>query len=197
MENQKKSLLIALSIGDGHISKRNDNYYLEISHSIKQLQYLKYKVKLIQNILGITPKIKISFTDKTKKFKRCRIRIKHPYLKFIYKSMYKNTNKIISEQQLNKVNLLGFSLLFMDDGSRTILKNKLGEQRAVNIYLSLMFDFKLIKWIKSSFGVQFRIGKVNTKKYYRLVCGTKEGRKLQKIMSKYLIKSMQYKLDFN
>ena len=89
----------------------------------------------------------------------------------------------------------------MDDGSRTILKNKDGDQRSVNIYISLMYDLRstyiLIRWIFDKFGVQFRVGKVSKKDYYRLVCGTIEGRKLQAVLSAYLIPSLEYKLCFN
>jgi len=197
----KKSLLIALAIGDGSITKSGkDSYYLELNHSIKQLEYLKYKCSLIEEAFGTNPEIKISYADKDKVYKRCRIRFYHPYLKFVHREMYINKKKIINKQQLSKVDLLGFSLMFMDDGSRTILKNSDGNQRSVNIYLSLMYDLRstniLIKWIFNKFGVQFRVGKVGKNSYYRLVCGTKEGRKLQSIMSNYLIPSLDYKLCF-
>ena len=198
----KKSLLLALSIGDGSIAKSGkDSYYLELNHSIKQLEYLKYKCSLIEKVFGTSPEIKISYADREKVFKRCRIRFYHPYLKFIYRDLYVNGKKVVNEQQINKVDALGFSLLFMDDGSRTILKNKDGDQRSVNIYISLMYDLRstyiLIRWIFDKFGVQFRVGKVSKKDYYRLVCGTIEGRKLQAVLSAYLIPSLEYKLCFN
>ena len=51
MDKRKKSLLIGLVLGDGHLNS-NSGVALEIEHSAKQKFYLEYKNKLISELLN-------------------------------------------------------------------------------------------------------------------------------------------------
>lgn len=57
MDKRKKSLLIGLVLGDGHLNS-NSGVSLEIMHGHKQKFYLEYKQKLIAELLNCSePKI--------------------------------------------------------------------------------------------------------------------------------------------
>ena len=73
-----KSLLLAMSIGDGTIRKNSPE--LQIGHSIKQKDYCQQKAKL----LGECLERNINTHQKTYDGYDCvRFSVYHPYLKFV------------------------------------------------------------------------------------------------------------------
>ena len=56
MKNRKKSLLIAMCLGDGYLtSQKSYNKYhssIRITHSIKQIEFITFKRNLLHSIIG-------------------------------------------------------------------------------------------------------------------------------------------------
>lgn len=79
MDKQKKSLLIGLILGDGHLNARS-GVCLEIEHDAKQKFYLEYKCALISKLLNCKiPNIYHNTTKNTYKLSKG-----HKYFKILY-----------------------------------------------------------------------------------------------------------------
>jgi len=128
----QKDIIIALSIGDGHIHKQNKslNSYLDVSHSKKQYEYLLWK-----NDLLIHSGFKSHITKQIKKcnnnsFEIYRLTTKTDlFITEIYNRLYINKKKNMN-YILNNLNPFILAVWFMDDGSKKvkkIIKRKSGD----------------------------------------------------------------------
>lgn len=98
MDKRKKSLLIGLCIGDGHLNGRS-GVALEIEHGEKQKFYIEYKAKLISKLLNCAePNM---YNNKRKS--TYKISKGHKYFKIIRKWLYKDNKKVITRALLNKL----------------------------------------------------------------------------------------------
>lgn len=78
MDKRKKSLLIGLVLGDGHLNP-NSGVALEIEHGEKQKFYIEYKAELISQLINCSkPKIYYNKTKNTYKISKG-----HRYFKII------------------------------------------------------------------------------------------------------------------
>ena len=88
MDKRKKSLLIGLILGDGHLNPRS-GVALEIMHGSKQKFYLDYKNKLIAELLNCK-ECKIYYRKSTDCYK---ISKGHRYLEFLENGYIKMEKK--------------------------------------------------------------------------------------------------------
>lgn len=80
MDKRKKSLLIGLVLGDGHLNPRS-GVALEIEHGHKQKFYIEYKAKLISELLNCQkPNLYHRITKDTYKLSKG-----HKYFRVLYK----------------------------------------------------------------------------------------------------------------
>lgn len=207
MNKTYKSMLIALTIGDGCIRKIIDNrdknnqyisYYIIFTHCEKQKDYLQWKSEILNSILG-------GKQNEIKKINNGGY-VGYTYrkgnnklLKPIYNLLYKNNKKIISENVLKHLTPEGIAIWYMDDGCLYAHKRN-GKIHGYEMKISTCFNTKeeaipLVKFFKENYDVQFRIN-AEHKKYYSLVCSTKEIRKFMKVVKPYVekIPCMQYKI---
>lgn len=78
MDKRKKSLLIGLVLGDGHLNV-NSGVALEIEHGEKQKFYVEYKAELVSQLINCPkPKIHHNKTKNTYKISKG-----HRYFKII------------------------------------------------------------------------------------------------------------------
>lgn len=190
---KQRNLLIALALGDGYISKDG---VLEIGHSLKQKEYLDYKYSLIKDFCNHPPKYKIS---KKYNYTTYVLHTKSlPFLKLLRRILYdSNGKKHITGKILNRLSLQELAIWWMDDGSMSKkINKKTGNIKSLVFTLSTCIskedNEKIIEFFYSKFSIKFGIRKM--KNQYALICGTKEGKKLSKLLYPYLIPSMQYKL---
>jgi len=190
-------------LGDGYIyvarDKRwNNSYYsrIVIKHGGKQKEYIEYKAELLHKLLG------------GKKPKVCRINnngyIGHvivknnKYFKTLRNKIYLNDIKTFSEDVLNMLTPHGIAIWYMDDGS-LYPKKRNGKIHAYELVLCTYKSKKenqiIIDYFKNVYDINFT--QVKARKYYRLRCGTKEARKFICIVKKYIIPSMQYKINIS
>ena len=103
MTKDQKSILIALVIGDGTLRKPNrGSVQLEIGHSIKQKEYIKYKSDLLHSILGGN-KPNLHYRVSNMGTKTVRIFKTHRYFRVIRRWLYKDNKKVISRNILDKL----------------------------------------------------------------------------------------------
>ena len=190
---KQRDLLIAIAIGDGHVSK---NGAITVFHCEKQKEYVEYKFKLLKGLcttnelLTRQPKIgttQYGFTVKVSKFTKALRRI-----------LYPNGVKTISRRILNRFGPEHMAIWWMDDGScyNDYYKNT-GNLRSSLSTLSTCLTKEanqvIIDWIFEKFGIKFGQRKMGNQ--FALVCRTKEGRKLRDVIGNFVIPSMKYKLS--
>ena len=198
MENLKKSLLIALILGDGHINKRDN--CLQITHSIKQKDYIDYKCKLLSKLLNCkAPNLYHRFDSKHNEFTLTK---GHRYFRILRKWIYVNNEKRFSKNLLKNITPWAIAIWWMDDGSHGIDRNKnTGRITAHSFHLYTYTNLEdtenIIEMFREKFNINFYKIKKTMKdgsiKYY-LKCRTKEGRKLSNLIRKYVLPSLQYKI---
>ena len=191
MNKEYRNLLIALSIGDGHIDKTGA---IIVVHSSKQKEYVQYKLDLVRK-----------YNSSVKMFERqsngtLQYGFRIPatkYSKLLRRILYPDGKKTITKKLLNRIGLIGLSIWWGDDGSTSKKKNKSGGIKATVSTLSTQVSKEenqiIIDWFLETYGIRF--GQRKMKNHYSLICGTGEGRKLTTLLLPYTIESMQYKLS--
>jgi hypothetical protein len=202
MNKKEKSLLLALAIGDGHISARKSKKYnytqysIRFTHSIKQLGYLHYKANLVNSILG-GKQNEVHLKDNNG-YEGCYYDKSDKSLRLIRNKLYKNNKKCISREILDLLDEQGIAIWFMDDGCTSYMKRN-GKIHGIVLQISTCLDTLeelqiLIDYFKEKWDINFNVKKDHGK--YSLQCATRETRKFMKIVKPYVskIECMRYKI---
>lgn len=189
---KQKNLLKAIALGDGWIDK---NGQLSVFHSEKQKDYVEYKFNLLKSLCTTSEIIKRISNDTVQYGFRIKV---IPYTKLLRRILYKEGIKTISLKYLNSFTKLELAIWWMDDGSCSTKYNKAtknikGTVSTLSTQMSKEQNQIIIDYFKNTFDISF--GQRKMKNHYSLICGTKEGRKLQKLLIDYVIPSLQYKLS--
>lgn len=196
MTNEEKSLIVALTIGDGSISPEGR---LAINHCDKQKEYIEYKAEIINRIIGGKPvtihKTKNKINDKVyygwaiRKCCKCK-------LSEFRELFYPNGKKVITREILDYLTPEGIAIWYMDDGNLSAEKidgkihaYKLG----IATYLTQEENQVIIDYFKEKWNIEFHSHKDGSK--YRLRMGTKEARRFLELVRPYVnkIECMKYK----
>lgn len=197
MDKQKKSLLIGLILGGGHLNARS-GVCLEIEHGAKQKFYLEYKCALISKLLNCKiPNIYHNTTKNTYKLSKG-----HKYFKILYNWIYKNRQKVFSRKLLNKLNPEAIAIWWMDDGSHSVCRRKTTGKIMSHSFHFYTYTNKedtqnIIDYFYETYNIKFypikQIMKDNSIKYY-LKCKTREGRKFCDLIRPYILPQFAYKI---
>lgn len=199
MNNRKKSLLIAMCIGDGHVFKSpySKSCGIAIKHSIKQEEYIKHKHKLIISLLGgHKPKLSYINQGKDNKYPAISFGKTHRLFRVLRKQLYKNKKKVISRKLLDCLTPEGIAIWYMDDGGLAAHKRN-GRINSYSLFLNTHITKKeneiIINYFQEVWNITFRCNK--NKGSYRLRCGTQEAKKFIEIVKPFIINSMYYKIN--
>lgn len=188
----KLSLLTALAIGDGSINSRGT---LEVRHSIKQLEYTKWKAKLLSKAFNRDINV---YSVVSEKYKYCGFSITNKITKRLREILYPNNKKVLSEAILNLLKTPNaLTIWYMDDGSLTLHKYK-GEVSSREVYWATHSfsrdEVYLVKsWFKRNFNIEVKPC-IEKQKYYRLRINASNSLKLFSLFSS-IPKSMSYKVN--
>lgn len=184
-------------LGDGFLSfpaKRSTNATLEVTHSLKQEEYLNWKVNELQPFVTKVDKnlVKGRFIADhyTKDLISIRMRtVSHPNLNNLVYEYYPNGKKLISIELLNKIDELGLAVWYMDDGhtyhgSRLeIALGECGEHVA-----EIICNWFLSRWkIKSGYRY--------TRGGYRCFFNVENSKKLVSLIYPHFVQSMLFKIQ--
>lgn len=201
-------------IGDGCLSRNKGrkgnkvgNAYFQMSHGIKQYDYLLWKKDIIENIT----KCKVYKNDTKSGFSSNTISegyhlnsSVHPTFTKLYSRFYQYDKKSIDEYLLKMIDPLALAIIFMDDGCLGKAMPKYWTKETC--YLSLCnFDyanlFLIKKSLKLSFDLDWNINKQslkpnNPKRYYNLRLLNRDNQKFFDIIRPYVeqVPCMAYKL---
>ena len=123
ISEEKKSLLIAMLLGDGTISS---NYVFKLSHSETQREFLEWKVKLLTDygfkVNGIKEYISKCGYNEGKKVLYSQLSI-NPTIKALRRSVY-IPKKTFTRRLLNWLDSQGLAIWYMDDGCINVNTSK-------------------------------------------------------------------------
>ena len=166
-------ILLACSLGDGHISP---NGTFEIRHCDKQKEYLEYKASLFNCLDNVRYKNNNGYPSYV--FQK-GVYNNHDNGREIRKKLYGVLgHKYYSETIVSELDKFCIAILYCDDGS-LIPKKRNGIIHAYNLTISLYCSYeeceRMVYKIKELFNVNFRICKDKNK--FLIRCGTKEAKK--------------------
>ena len=171
-----------------HYNKEEYSNGIIMRHSYKQKDYIKYKNKLLGNLLIHYKEYKVNNSYGKEKVEAWTY--SNQAISKIYKLCTKKGRKYITKEWLEKLNWLGIAIWYMDDGSLNIgTKNPSiyfhteGYSKEEN---EIIIDFF------SSLGIKSYLR--HYKKYYFVAISTSDSNKIWDKIKTFIPNSMQYKL---
>lgn len=193
MKKEDRSILIALAIGDGYVTKDG---CLVLKHSIKQKEYIEYKANLLHSILGGKKPNIIEFDNSG--YPGIKTQKSNKYFRILRKRLYKNNIKQININLLKMLNPKAIAIWYMDDGNLS-MKKRNGKIHArelfINTHITKEENQIIIDYFNEAYNIKFT--QVKNRGSYRLRCGTLEAKKFISLVEPYIIPSMNYKINMN
>lgn len=194
---ESRNLMIAMLLGDGSI---NQVYGFRMTHCGKQVEYLKWKINLL-NKHGIKNCGLKSYVS-TKGYKvgetyyYTRAHVTN-FAKVLRRVFYKGLKKKISNRQmLNRLDAQGLAIWFMDDGC---LQNQRGNSITLRIATCLSKEDNqiLIDYFKEVWNLRFYTFSEG-RGTYSLMCSTETAVRFIDIIAPYVmeIPAMVYKISY-
>ena len=197
MTNDEISMIIALTLGDGHITP--EGRYC-VNHCESQKEYIEYKKQILDKIIGGKP-ITIHKTKNVVKGKeyhgytirKCNKKKLQPIRELLYTQ---DGHKKFTRDILDKLTLEGIAIWYMDDGSLSAEKDSNGKIHSYKLgiatYISKEENEVIQQYFDEMWGIHWNIHKDGDK--YRIRMGTQEARKFIQLIKPYVIPSMSYKV---
>lgn len=176
----QQQLILGCVLGDGYLRKKT-NAHLQITHSIKQKEYVDWKYQILKDIVITPPKAyqgnanRIGYRFFTRSI---------PELTEFYNTFYQCGKKIIPDNLV--LSPLSLAVLYMDDGSKTYRSSYFNCQQ-----FDLRSQNNLIKSL-AMLGIESRLNK--DKKYLRIRTLYSSTPTLRRAIMPHIIKSMRYKI---
>ena len=118
IKKEDRNLLIAVALGDGYICKKGS---LQINHSPRQKEYIEYKHSLVSKLYSCN----LTTRKFSNGFDTIQFRTKQaPFLKVLRRVLYPSNKKTLNRKLLNRLDLRGLAIWWMDDGTKGIKYNK-------------------------------------------------------------------------
>lgn len=205
MNEVDKAFLIACVIGDGSIKKVSTmygtfNYYLEITHSIKQSEYLRYKVSRLNTILKRGSSV-VLFENNS--YPGIRYSAGNSeVLKPLHDLLYPNgVKKIACKEVLESLTPEALAIWWMDDGSCSKKYNSRDVGGRIKAYIGYLHTYEteednllIVNTLNAKFGLNLK--SVPDKGWWRILLNTTDLRQLRRIIEPYIqIENMKYKID--
>lgn len=202
LTKEQKRVLIALLIGDGTIS---NNYVFKLSHSKDQLEYLQWKINLLNSL-----KIKNNGIREYKS--SCGFNIGKqviysqlsiiPTIKALRRSVY-IPKKTITRNLLNWLDECGLAIWYMDDGCINVNTSKQRSSIQHTIKIATCVDQKtvniIINYFKEKWGINFRPFPEGSGTFSIASCSEEDCKNFIEIIKPYVkqVPSLLYKIRSN
>lgn len=209
MNRENRGILYGMSLGDGNMYIATNNFGAKyvpfcIAHGPSQKEYLEYKADLLHKVFGgIKPKVHYRKTYNKKldkEYDNYYLKKVDKYFKQMHRVLYGTGQKRYTRQILDYVTDHGLALWFMDDGSKSLVKNKEGKTSSCVLRLATYCSEEeaqiLKQWFIDRYDVEakFDLDKRNNK--YSLRFTSKPALKLIEVMKPFIPDCMKYKIDF-
>lgn len=177
----QKQVILGSILGDGYMRKKI-NAHLQITHSYKQKEYVDWKYEILKDLVLTEPSKyrgnanRIGYRFFTKSL---------PELTKFYDIFYKGKEKIVPKDIILKP--ITLAIWYMDDGNKSYKSCYLNTQKFNNeSQQNLMESLRKI-------GINSNLNK--DKKYFRIRVTTESTRILFRMIRKFIIPSMLYKIS--
>ncbi|MBU4484080.1 hypothetical protein KKA47_01520, partial [bacterium] len=182
-----KDIVYGMLLGDGHITKRQS--YLSFSHSVKQEDYAKFKIRLLHKELNCSFKHYNVSAGFKKRYPIIQCYTSsHRSLRTIRSRFYDSNNtKIVPQSLAEELTPMTLAIWFMDDGYMRIRPNR---QPSAEI-ATCAFKPEDIKILSK--GIK-KLGIENYIRGNRIFFNVDFTKKLSKTISPYVPPSMRWKL---
>ena len=205
---ERKSAIIGMVLGDASLCRnrfRDGSYQgnakLNMTHSIKQKEYMEYKMSILQPMFGYELKIQHTYysagNDKKYPVVRLQTRV-NTQLTGIRKMLYdsETNKKHVTREVLDMLDDRAVAIWYMDDGCLSLPK----ERGKIVILCTNSFTFaenELIRdWFYERYGVSFNINEHKASGTYNLRRGISDAHKLLDAIKPYTIPLLRYKVDY-
>lgn len=190
VNKEEHDLIMGSLLGDASIKQREKNSCFRVAHSVKQKEYIKLKLRILENF-------RISeFNERSRIINGSRVNMiylstdTHPVFNYYRNLFYKNNRKVISEEILNQLNQRSLAIWICDDGSYSNTQGYI--ILCTNAY-SLEEHKLMQKFFNEKFGLNPTIG-FRDGKYYYLRFKQDDSKKLIEIIKQFIPNSMKYKI---
>lgn len=180
-----RDLIIAMSIGDGHVTKTGE---LKVEHGEKQKEYCEWKKDILSQFIHIHKHPS----------KPCWSTKRHKFIKLVRKIIGIHPKKI-SKKTLDRIGLIGLAIWYMDDGTLDLRKNK--DKTKVKSRLAWLKstwryeDALLIKeWFKEKYDLDLTLKFVKSNKLYCHMFSSISSVKFFKLIKEFIHPSLYYKI---
>jgi len=210
LSRSDRSFLKGVCMGDGCLRHQVTYPNLQLGHSKKQFEYLRWKVGRLNRIFGIKQPIKDRVNRcQSGEFPACQWWSNQQELLLpVYKELYQQGKKVITPSFLRDIGLEGLAIVYMDDGSLYLRKRGQstvdGEpyirERIVELALYVPYDTSLFvsDWIESLTGASLTprepMKSKNPNRWNLRGSGT-QARLFVEALKPYGCKAMKYKFD--
>lgn len=192
LTKKQKEILVGLILGDGHLETLNNGrtYRLKVEHSLKQREYLDWLYLNFKDWINKAPEVRkrtsLGKIIETYGFTTYTSGI----LRFYAQQFYQNGKKIIPKMIDKIITPQSLAIWFMDDGS---IKSKTHKSLLIHTHGYSKDDLLLItKVLEKKFGLKIGLQKQYDK--WRLYVYSESVDNFKKIILRYILPSMQYKL---
>lgn len=189
---RQKAYIYGSLLGDGSLKinrlKKNRNAYLSIAQTETHKNYVKFQYSIIKDF--INTKIKLDKRTNRKNM-ICFWTISHPIFSRIYKKIYPNGVKTISNHWLKQLTPLSLAIWYMDDGS--IVQNN-HQMRISTESFTYQEHLLIQKYLKIRWNILAEIKESSREGKFVLSFRAKERDKFFKLIKQYIIPEMKYKI---
>ena len=196
MTQKQKSAVVGMVLGDAYLQKTgSQNARLRLEHSIRQKEYLEWKVSLLKNYFQDKLHLIERFHKKwSKTYKYVRIQsTSSSDLGKIQRLFYRDSIKVVPKEITTLLKQpLALAIWFMDDGYyyprdkiSYIYISNFSQESIDNLLLSLKENFNLSPILKMK------------KKGLVLIFSVIESAKLMQLIKKFVVPSMSYKIPLD
>lgn len=186
----------ACLLGDGCIGWHREEFpFISITHSAKQEDYLRYKASRLSKELGREVKVNGPHEYKDSRtgniYKRFNVHVSHKTaLSGLYRILYPDHKKLITSEFLEGLGAEALALLWMDDGGMNTSTNA----GLLHLYCTMGEAEVYTEWI-----TKISQGKIQPRLYregetYRLRIMARQVPELERLIGRFLLPSMAYKL---
>jgi recombination protein RecA len=205
-KKQGREFLVGTVLGDTSLimNKRAKEAYVYFGHAESQKEYAEWKTSIISSCYPI------GFTSCKAKGMTVPYGQRQPFYKYwssrhhritaIYKRMYIDGKKRITDDVIKWLSPVSIAVLFMDDGCKETAMNRQGTERRLRTYKISLGNFpiadvdRLSTYISKEYDLLTRVYLEHNQNPCLKICGEESRARFRRLVEPYMHNSMMYKL---
>lgn len=188
---EQRGILAGMLLG---VSRRDGNNFW-IQHSDAQIEYVRFKQQLLEQITRKAVCISEKTTPKGGRFWRIQPK-QIPLTRVLIQQLYSGRDRVISRTFLNRLTPQGIAIWFLDCGSKSF-KRRNGQIHALEVYLNTRLSRKdneiVVAYFAQVWGIDWGVSRDRDR--YRLRLGTQAGKAFLAFLAPYVPPCMLGKIQ--